>query len=319
MGIPMFVKKLIRKAEEHAPEIMFCGGVLSLIGTVVSACNDTVKAIDVMNKYQEDMDAIKKAEEVITEETPVITLSDGTTYTADDIKRDKKVAVINLAKGMLKTYWKTIVLLLLTFTMFFGSFGIINKRLVGTAAALSEVSDTFQKYRSRVQKKYGKDEELRIYRNEDWSERAKDTGLVDADGSPVYDTETIVNTDTKEGGPLFSRVFDKTNKNWDPYPEYNFMFLCRKQDQLNDTLKLRVDGVVTLNEVYVALGFPQTELGSVYGWVWENGDEYIDFGLYNVYNAGKKGEGIRRFINGFENAVLLDFNCTSLIGKRPKA
>ena len=53
----------------------------------------------------------------------------------------------------------------------------------------------------------------------------------------------------------------------------------------------------------------ETEAGQVVGWIYDpenpnhNGDNYVDFGILDVYNKQK-----RRFINGHERSVLVDFN-----------
>ena len=58
-----------------------------------------------------------------------------------------------------------------------------------------------------------------------------------------------------------------------------------------------------MNEVYERLGFEPTKAGQVIGWVKGMGDDFIDFGMYNV-----SSEATMRFINGNENVILLDFN-----------
>ena len=62
-------------------------------------------------------------------------------------------------------------------------------------------------------------------------------------------------------------------------------------------------GYLFLNTVYRALDIPETYAGSVCGWVKGLGDNQIDFGLFDTSR-----EGIRRFVNGYEAVVLLDFN-----------
>nr|DAT63822.1 MAG TPA: hypothetical protein [Caudoviricetes sp.] len=61
-----------------------------------------------------------------------------------------------------------------------------------------------------------------------------------------------------------NRVFGPENKNWDPSPVVSQNFLNATERHLNDLL--RWQGHVFLNEVYKALGMPQTRLGGVMGW-----------------------------------------------------
>ena len=85
----------------------------------------------------------------------------------------------------------------------------------------------------------------------------------------------------------------------------NRFFLLRQQDQANERLKAR--GYLFLNDVYEMLGIPKTKAGQIVGWVYDtnmpNGDNYVDFGIFNAYS-----EQARDFVNGYERTILLDFN-----------
>ena len=84
--------------------------------------------------------------------------------------------------------------------------------------------------------------------------------------------------------------------------EYNLMFLRRQQDYANEVLKCK--GYLFLNDVYAMLGIPKTKAGQVVGWKWNSdGDNYVDFGIYDVTDERK-----RAFVNGYERNILLDFN-----------
>ena len=56
------------------------------------------------------------------------------------------------------------------------------------------------------------------------------------------------------------------------------------------------------------LGFAHTSIGAVVGWVAGMGDSFIDFGLYDT-----EVEATRRFVNGLENVIILDFNVDGVI------
>lgn len=88
------------------------------------------------------------------------------------------------------------------------------------------------------------------------------------------------------------------------------MFLRRQQDYANEMLKAR--GHLFLNEVYDLLDIPRSKAGQVVGWVYDKngntkGDNYVDFGLY------RNDLGTRRFVNGLEYNILLDFNVDGVI------
>ena len=114
---------------------------------------------------------------------------------------------------------------------------------------------------------------------------------------------------------IYSYVDDKGNriKNtyWTSSNEYNLMFLKKAESFAND--KLRINGYLFLNEVYEMLGIPKTKAGQVVGWVYDEnnpvGDNYVDFGLY------KDNLSYSDFVNGYDPAILLDFNVDGNIWK----
>ena len=64
----------------------------------------------------------------------------------------------------------------------------------------------------------------------------------------------------------------------------NLMFLRRQQDAATDRLK--ANGYLFLNDVYDMLGIQRTKAGQIVGWVYDEknpiGDNYVDFGIYDV-------------------------------------
>ena len=54
------------------------------------------------------------------------------------------------------------------------------------------------------------------------------------------------------------------------------------------------------------LGLERIQAGQVVGWVLdENGDNFIDFGMFEAHNS--------RFLNGWERSIILDFNVDGVI------
>lgn len=119
--------------------------------------------------------------------------------------------------------------------------------------------------------------------------------------------KVISDKDDRTSLSQYARFFDETSPNWTKYSETNLMFLKLMQNHCNDLLKAR--GYIFLNEVYEKLGIPKTKAGQLVGWVYDEknpiGDNYIDFGIFNVNN--------RQSVNGYENAILLDFNVDGVI------
>ena len=84
------------------------------------------------------------------------------------------------------------------------------------------------------------------------------------------------------------------------------MYLKAQQNSFNDLLRAR--GHVFLNEVYDGLGLERSQAGAVVGWVLGDGDNYVDFGIFD----GDKPRA-RDFVNGLEASILLDFNVDGVI------
>lgn len=105
----------------------------------------------------------------------------------------------------------------------------------------------------------------------------------------------------------YARFFDEACPGWINNPEYNLMFIRQQQTYANDLLKTK--GYVFLNDVYEMLGMPKSKAGQVVGWIYDlengEGDNYIDFGIYNLGNE--------QFVNGNATSILLDFNVDGMI------
>ena len=79
------------------------------------------------------------------------------------------------------------------------------------------------------------------------------------------------------------------------------------EDRMID--QLRKQGYLLLNDVYDMLDIPRTDIGYKVGWLMGLGDDYVDFGMYELYRHGSN----TRFINGLEPVILLDFNIDGYI------
>ena len=100
----------------------------------------------------------------------------------------------------------------------------------------------------------------------------------------------------------YARIFDESCPAWTRDPEANKMFL--RQMEVYLTGKLQRVGHLFLNEAYDMLGFTRTKIGAMVGWIYDEenpeGDNYVSFGIFTEDN--------KRFVNGYENSILLDFN-----------
>lgn len=183
----------------------------------------------------------------------------------------------------------------------------MQKRYLGAVAAYNGLSAVFDQYRKRVRDEYG--EELdKHFRYGTTYDTLNEIGT-DENGKKIKNKVDVENTDSNGAVPNDDscRFFDSTNPNWDQNPSFSMAWLRGQQNILNDILHTR--GHVFLNEVYDALGFPHTPQGAVLGWIDDGtGDGFIDFGLYD-----QNKENVRRFVNGVDNVILLEFNHDGVI------
>jgi hypothetical protein len=185
-----------------------------------------------------------------------------------------------------------------------GSNHILRKRNVALATAFAAVDNSFKEYRGRLIDRFGKelDRELRF------NIKAKEVEetVADEEGNETVVTKTVEVIDPKVAHSIYSYVWSEGSLGWTKNAELNKVFLVQQQNWAND--KLRLNGILTLNEVYDMVGAPRTAYGQIAGWVYTEdgtaGDNFVDFGIFDLNNP-KACE----FVNLQEKSIILDFNC----------
>lgn len=287
--------------KKNSPEILLGIGIISFVGTVVTACRATLRADEVLEYHRKKMEDIHEAKE-IADQNPEAELE----YDEKLYRQDVGFQYLKTTGNMVKLYAPTIALGTLSLACILASRNIMQKRYLGVVAAYNGVSAAFEEYRKRVRSEYGEamDKHFRY-----GTTQASLTEIgTDEDGKKMKTKVLTENTNTDVVNPSDDscRFFDSSNPNWDKNPQFSMMFLRGQQNHLNDLLHTR--GHVFLNEVYEALGFPHTPQGAVLGWLDGEGDDCIDFGLYDPDK-----ETVRRFVNGVDNVILLEFNHCGVI------
>ena len=284
------------KMKQHSPEIMVVTGVVGVIGATVLACKATLKVDEVVEETKEKIDKIHTAtEKGVTEANKP--------YSLEDSKKDLATVYVQTAVKFGKLYGPAIVVGGLSITAILAGHNITRKRNLALAAAYTTLETSFKGYRSRVVERFGEalDKELLYNIKTKEIERV----VTNEDGS-----ESIVKEEVKVIDPLslysqYARFFDDGCTGWTKDPDYNLTFLRQQQRYANDLLQSQ--GFLFLNDVYDLLGIPRTSAGQIVGWLYDpkcpNGDNYIDFGIYDVDKPKS-----RDFVNGYERVILIDFN-----------
>lgn len=283
------------KLQKHSPEILVGLGIIGFGGTVILACRATLHAEEILDRHAERMELAEKAEQVAEPEDNY------------DIQKEKTAIYIHTVVDFVKLYTPSVALGGLSVAMILVASNILKKRYLGAVAAFNAVSEVFETYRNRVKDEFG--EEADRYFRYGIKKELREVASTDENGTEVVESEEVEVADQPVMPSDYAKIFDCTNPNWDENPAFNLSFLKAQQAMANDILHTR--GHLFLNEVYEMLGFDHTPIGAVAGWVLGDGDDYVDFGLYDYSR-----EDVRRFINGKESNILLDFNISGSIWDR---
>lgn len=295
--------KFAGKAEftikKNSPEILLGAGIVGFVGTIVLACRATCRADEVLEFHRRKIKDINDAKEV-ADADPEGEMS----YDVEIYRQDKAIRYLKTTGNLAKLYAPTVAVGTLSLACILTSRNIMQKRYLGVVAAYNGVSAAFEEYRKRVRDEYGEglDKHFR------YGTTYEELPVYDENGKKTKEKEQVEKTETGMVVPNDDscRFFDSSNPNWDKNPTFSMMWLKGQQNILNDILHTR--GHVFLNEVYDALGFPHTPQGAVLGWIDGEGDDCIDFGLYDPNK-----ESVRRFVNGVDNVIMLEFNHDGVI------
>ena len=295
--------KFAGKAEftikKNSPEILLGAGIVGFVGTIVLACRATCRADEVLEFHRRKIKDIEDAKE-IADADPEGEMS----YDIEIYRQDKAIRYLKTTGNLAKLYAPTVAVGALSLACILTSRNIMQKRYLGVVAAYNGLSAAFEEYRKRVRDEYGEglDKHFR------YGTTYEELPVYDENGKKTKEKEQVENTETGMVMPNDDscRFFDSSNPNWDKNPTFSMMWLRGQQNILNDILHTR--GHVFLNEVYDALGFPHTPQGAVLGWIDGEGDNCIDFGLYD-----QNKENVRRFVNGVDNVIMLEFNHDGVI------
>jgi len=268
----------VLKTQKHSPQLLLGVGVVGVVTSTVLACKATLQVEAVLNERDAKRAQINEVLEGNMRD-----------YNLDDAEKDRKVVTAQTVMALCKLYAPAVVIGSLSVSAIVGSHRIMSKRNAALTAAYAAMEKGFKEYRERVAAEIGEENERALSFE---TERVTKT----VDGKKVTETKVV-----GDGGDPYRRIFDEYNKNWTRNPEQTFHFIKCQQNWANDRLLSR--GHLFLNEVYDALGLEHTPAGAVTGWVLGNGDDFVDFGLYDIDN-----DSAQRMLNGDESAIWLTFN-----------
>lgn len=263
------IARQILNVQKQSPHIMFAAGIVGVVGGTVLACRATLKLGDTLDNIKVDLIKVNSKE----------------------IGSNRELAVV-YAKGtydISKLYAPAVLVGAASIGLLTASHITLTHRNTALTAAYAAVAKAYDDYRERVKKEVGEEREHELYH------AITHETLKNDDGKTV--------ADPNQWSP-YARFFDEYSTQWKKNPELNRLFVECQQRYANHILTSR--GHIFLNEVYDMLGLKRSKAGQVVGWVLGNGgDNYIDFGMFEVSNS--------KFINGYERSILLDFNVDGVV------
>lgn len=263
--------------KKHAPTIAFVGGIAGAVTSTVMACRATLKLAEKLPEMKDEIDDVRR-------------------LNADSDGGHRQDVVYVYTKNVMTVvhlYGPSVIVGVASLTALTGSHITLNRRNAGLTAGYAALSKAYDEYRERVREELGEDRERDMYLG------IREEKIKNQEGK-----KELVRIADPSGLSPYARFFDETSTCWDKNPEMNLIFLKVAQEYFNNILQRR--GHVFLNEVYEHLGLEHTSAGAVVGWVIsDDGDNYVDFGMYDAANS--------LFINGRERSVLLDFNVNGVI------
>lgn len=277
--------KALLLGRKHSPEVLTVVGVAGVIVSAVMIARATLKLEPVLDKHEEEIEAAKELRKLGE-------------YTNEQYKVDLTRIYTKRAVDVFKLYVPGGLTLGTSLLCLVGATGILKKRNVAAVAAYNVIKSQYDSYRQNVINDQGVDKD-RDYR----------LGLVE---ETIIDFETGEERTIKRSDPnrysKYAKIFDEGNVNFNKHwREGNLTFLLGQQKFATE--RLHSKGWLVLNDVYDALGLPETPDGAVTGWVLgAGGDDYVDFGIFDL-----ESPAARDFVNGYEPHIILDFNIDGYI------
>lgn len=294
-------KRMVVKAKIKSPTIMIVGGVVGVVVGTVMACRATMKLQPILD---EDKEAVDDIHNYMGSEDK------NDDYTEKDEKRAVAVEHLKTAGKVVKLYAPAVLVEGVSLGCIVGSHKILTKRNVGLAGAYAAVQKEFKDYRDRVVDRFGEDLDRELKHNITRAEYKEKETDENGKTKTVKKTVDVVGDGTGYSG--YAKFFDGASREWTEDPEHNMWFVNRAEEMFNN--KLRTDKFVFLNDIYDYFDIPRTQQGQTDGWLYdpEHPDAYpIKFDVMNVNK-----EANRRFVNGYEPVILLDFlNCHYILNQ----
>ena len=274
---------------KHSPEILVFTGIAGVVTSSVMACKATRKLDPVLEAHKENAEAVHKKYKAKPDEHAE--------------KQELTKVYVKTGVEFVKLYGPSVTLGALSITGILASNNILRKRNLALAAAYTAIDTSFKQYRSRVVDRFGEqvDRELRIGAHQEKIEVIE----TDENGKEKKVKKNVTVVDNPMPSDYARYFCYGEARAAEPNADYNAFFLKAQQELANHMLI--ANGFLFLNDVYDMLGIDRSIAGQTVGWVYDknmqdHGDNYVDFGIQEVYRKKSDEPG------DYEKVFLLDFN-----------
>jgi len=277
--------KALRCVKKNSPTILKYAGGVGTVGAFIFGCYVSYKKLpDILDKHEDRVSKVKEVEQPAA--------------------KDLALAYGKTAVDIVRVYSGPVMLLSFSLASMFKATDILEKRnaellkknaaLVATCASLNE---GFKEYRSRVVEKFGEEVDKQLLSGE--KETTVEETVTDAKGKEKVTKKKATVLDPAHDASPYVKYLTKTNVNWHDNDEAVKFVIDSVQRYAND--KLISHGHVILNDIYKDLGFDDTQVGMVCGWLLEGeGDGEVKLDYKKVQIPNEYGD--------WEWAWRIDFN-----------
>lgn len=304
-----FGGKLVQKVKFRSPEILIGAGIAGLVGAAIVAVRRGVRWHQAAtNELTHNLEAIKKASETSAE------------YSREDRVHDYAALIGKGVWSFTQIYGASVLLGVASVGSILAGTGILRGRLAAMTSAAATAQAALERYRSRVREKMGEDAD----RGFAFEVAPRKTKLKHEDGTKETQVTYHLVPSTGEwmAASPYSRLWDENAAEWCHNRDIQYLTLRSLENHFNR--ELDANGIVFLNDVYKALGLPQTKEAALVGWIKDYtkpkmaklaaelgrtpGDGVIDFGVFDG-----ESPSARAYLAGNDDRVVLDFNVDGVI------
>ena len=252
----------------------------------IKASREIDKVLDECKKDIEEVDSI------LQEKTNLLA-----TVFSSESKQD---IYVDTGKKIIKLYARAVIFDAIGVGLILKSHNMLRSENMDLKATVGAIAGGYSALRNRLNETLGDDTGNKVANGI----QPKAVEIENEDGKKK---KTVVNVMNQSDISPYAKFFDETSMFFKGVPEADLEFLIAVNNDANR--KLEKKGYLFLNEVYAMLGFEETAIGNYVGWINEKGSyKKVDFHIFDVTN-----EANRRFVNGLESVVLLDFNVDGAI------